>query len=1085
MTKEKATGRTWNTIPPELRLEIYKKLWVPRTVTIYRSAHHDVNTSFEHEVLSLARSQDRDRFEQDVAIDALSVAAHCPAIQVPREGPVPDANNDPLTAGNGFLCGPHGHWDANWLRLVRDSMPPDADASGSAPNGPSRQLLPPPLYTTTTSARVDRSTLVPITLWIDRESRAETLKHYRPAFALRGGATRVYFNFALDTLRIPVHGKLWRLVQRRDLQDLVRLRMVGTADDPSGSRSRSLNPTAATTHNPAEPPAAMGSLLRALCPRLRHVTVEPAWGCARNNLAWRRHEMDDNFVIFNWREIGELQVGCSSCTWNHGHRPCGVLLRRLRELKWMVDMPLIMPGSNGPSEPGLVLTFHSSRPIDDFVNGGDDGYGVPGYVRSDETNPGLDEARVKSTLFLDGQHPRASVEEDFHRLCTINAMQHNIRLACDLTTHPAGQMNNSIDCKFEFPPSVSDQKTILWVRSLIACNPDASMSMLHASAPLTDSPSDSGAEMNPLFWDVGVSGQAAGSGPSIHFEPHQQSYSHQQSTGAMGGGTSIWASPDWKKDPREIFNYKLWFLVTTVAFAGFSYGFDHGNVGGVLTLPSFRHTFGLDKMSAAASAARQGDIASMMSAGAAVGALSAGPFSDKLGRKWSVFMYGFLFLVGAVMQLVANLDVFQGGRFIGGFAIGGTSVLSPMYLAECAPKTIRGSLTTLYNLAIITALALAFWVNYGVSRWSYPGLESDERQWRTAMSIQIIPGGLLVVMAAFLIDSPRGLISLGKREKGLENLCKLRNLPADHNYVRQEYLEICAQADVGQELNKNRTYLLAARDIVKVPSYRRRFTLSCLLFIFHKLTGTDAINYFAPQIFAMLGVQQGSMSLMTTGVYGVVKLAASLIYVTVIVDRVGRRLPLMIGASIQATAMLYIALYTKFGNPDPNAGPGPGGIVGIIMIYLYAFGWSFGHSVAPYVVAAEIFPSGIRAFCMSFCLMLNWLFGFGVAKATPVMMESIGWATFLVFAVITYVGVVFVYFCLPELKGRSIESMDDLFEHRLWEMFRWAYPSEDEKIRKDVQQAMMDESKGVVEHSERTVGEESDSTGNQQAAPKV
>lgn len=309
-----------------------------------------------------------------------------------------------------------------------------------------------------------------------------------------------------------------------------------------------------------------------------------------------------------------------------------------------------------------------------------------------------------------------------------------------------------------------------------------------------------------------------------------------------------------------------------------------------------------------------------MSAGAAVGALSAGPFSDKLGRKWSVFMYGFLFLVGAVMQLVANLDVFQGGRFIGGFAIGGTSVLSPMYLAECAPKTIRGSLTTLYNLAIITALALAFWVNYGVSRWSYPGLESDERQWRTAMSIQIIPGGLLVVMAAFLIDSPRGLISLGKREKGLENLCKLRNLPADHNYVRQEYLEICAQADVGQELNKSmpsalrsvliffcgeqteltvhfptdRTYLLAARDIVKVPSYRRRFTLSCLLFIFHKLTGTDAINYFAPQIFAMLGVQQGSMSLMTTGVYGVVKLAASLIYVTVIVDRVGRRLPLMV-----------------------------------------------------------------------------------------------------------------------------------------------------------------------------------------------
>ncbi|TLS26143.1 hypothetical protein PpBr36_05004 [Pyricularia pennisetigena] len=1000
MIEETAAGQDWNTIPPELRLEIYKKLWVPRTVTIYRCAHHHVTTDFEREVLTLARSQNRDKFDQDIAIDARSVATHCPAIEVPREDPVPDPNHDPETAGDGFLCGPHGQWDASWLRLLRESMPlDDAGTSDSHPHDPSRQHPPPPpLYGTTTFARVDTGTRIPITLWIDRESRAETLKHYRLAFALRGGASRVYFNFGVDTLRVPVHGKLWRLVQRRDLQDLVRLRMVGTADDPSASRSRGLDATAATTHNPAEPPAAMGALLRALCPRLRHVTIEPAWACARNDLTWRRHEAEENVVIFNRQELRELEVSCPGCTWNHGHRPCGVLLRRLRELRWLVDIPLILPGSNGPSEPGLLLTFHSSRPIDDFVNGGDHGYGVPGYVRSEERYLGLDEAEVASTLFLHGQHPRASVAEDFHRLYTINAMQHNINLACDLTTHPAARKHR---------------------------------------------------------------------------------------TGVMGGGTSIWASPDWKKDPKEIFNYKLWFLVTTVAFAGFSYGFDHGNVGGVLTLPSFRHTFGLDRMSPAASAAREGDIASMMSAGAAVGALSAGPFSDKLGRKWSVFMYGFLFLVGAVMQLIANLDVFQGGRFIGGFAIGGTSVLSPMYLAECAPKTIRGSLTTLYNLAIITALALAFWVNYGVSRWSYPGLATDEKQWRTAMSIQIIPGGLLVVMAAFLIDSPRGLISLGKREKGLENLCKLRNLPADHNYVRQEYLEICAQADVGQELNKNRTYLLAARDIIKVPSYRRRFTLACLLFIFHKLTGTDAINYFAPQIFAMLGVQKGSMSLMTTGVYGVVKLAASLIYVTVIVDRVGRRLPLMIGATIQATAMLYIALYTKFGNPDPSAGPGPGGIVGIIMIYLYAFGWSFGHSVAPYVVAAEIFPSGIRAFCMSFCLMLNWLFGFGVAKATPVMMESIGWATFLVFAVITYAGVVFVYFCLPELKGRSIESMDDLFEHRLWEMFRWAYPTEEEKIRKDVQQAMLDESKGVVEHSERTVGEESDSTGNRQAAPKV
>ncbi|EJT72203.1 quinate permease [Gaeumannomyces tritici R3-111a-1] len=503
----------------------------------------------------------------------------------------------------------------------------------------------------------------------------------------------------------------------------------------------------------------------------------------------------------------------------------------------------------------------------------------------------------------------------------------------------------------------------------------------------------------------------------------------------MGGGTSLWASPDWKNDPKQIFNSRLWFLVVAVSFAGFSYGFDHGNVGGVL---------------------RQGEIASMMSAGAAVGALCAGPFSEYLGRKGSMITYGSVFLVGAVMQLMADLSVFQAGRFIGGLGIGGTSVLSPQYLAESSPKTIRGSLTTLYNLAIILALSLAFWVNYGVSRWNYAGVKTDDRQWRTSMAIQIIPAGAMALLIAIAIDSPRGLIARNKCEKGLEALCKLRGLPADHPY-----------ADVVNELNKNRTYLLAARDIIKIPSYRRRFALATTLFIFHKLTGTDAINYFAPQIFPLLGVSSGSMSLMTTGIYGVVKFFASLLY---------------------ATAMLYIGLYVRFGPKEAPAGGGvpAGGIVGVIWIYVYAFGWSFGHSVAPYVLAVEVFPSGIRSFSISFCLMLNWLFGFAVSLATPHMLRVMGYGTFLFFAGVTYVGVVYVYFCMPELKGRSIESMDDLFEHRLWEMFRHAYPTEDEKARKDVQRQMLDETKGAegVVHAERSSATE-DSDGVDKAASKA
>ncbi|WYZ36915.1 hypothetical protein EsH8_II_000421 [Colletotrichum jinshuiense] len=214
----------------------------------------------------------------------------------------------------------------------------------------------------------------------------------------------------------------------------------------------------------------------------------------------------------------------------------------------------------------------------------------------------------------------------------------------------------------------------------------------------------------------------------------------------------------------------------------------------------------------------------------------------------------------------------------------------------------------------------------------------------------------------------------------------------------------------------------------------------------------------------MIGVPEGSSSLLTTGVYGMVKLATTIIYVTVIVDRVGRRLPLMIGATIQATAMLYIGLFLRFSNVEPGSGTTAGGIVGIIMIYLYAFGWSFGHSVAPYVVAAEIFPSRIRSVCMSCCLFTNWIVNYGITSATPHMLRTMKYGTFLFFAIMTYIGVVFVYFCLPELKGRSIESMDDLFQNPLWTMFKRAYPTENEKVRHDVQEKLHQEGQKPVSH---------------------
>lgn len=439
------------------------------------------------------------------------------------------------------------------------------------------------------------------------------------------------------------------------------------------------------------------------------------------------------------------------------------------------------------------------------------------------------------------------------------------------------------------------------------------------------------------------------------------------------------------------------------------------------------------------------ELTCTVAAGGAVGALFGAPLADFAGRKNALGIMAGVFLIGGAFQEVPIYEVMVSGRFLSGMAIGSTSMLSPQFLSENSPKAVRGTLTTSYNLMIVLALALAFWINYGISLWPERHFNQD-KSWQLSLGIAMIPNGFMFIMIWFLIETPRALIQKGKDEQARDNLVKLRGLPIEHPYVAQEYNEAIAQAEASQGQARGFNYAAVFRALASSPSNRRRFLLSISLFFFQKLTGTDALNYFAPQIFAMLGVPTGSTSLLTTGVYGLVKLVAQFVYVTVIVDRVGRRLPLLIGGTIQGAAMIYMGLYLRFGDVEHGGGVNAGGIVGLIFIYLYAFGWCIGFSVAPYVVTAEVFPTQIRSVGMALCFCFKWLFTYGITTAVPHMMRVMGYGTFLFFGCSTWLGMVWFFFVLPELKGRSLESMDDLFERPLFTMWKHAYPDEDEKV---------------------------------------
>lgn len=282
-------------------------------------------------------------------------------------------------------------------------------------------------------------------------------------------------------------------------------------------------------------------------------------------------------------------------------------------------------------------------------------------------------------------------------------------------------------------------------------------------------------------------------------------------------------------------------------------------------LPSFAHAFHLDDhLSSRQIDDRKGTIAAMLPAAGSVGALLAAPTADYLGRKWSVFSWGMIFNIGAALQLVANYRILLAGRFLAGLGIGAGSMLVPQFLAENAPRSVRGSMTTSYNLMIVMSLMLAFFVNYGVSLWDRPNIEHDNQQWRVSLGIQLIPGVMICLMILGVGETPRYLISRGRDSMGLRNLCKLRQLDSGHPYIKLEYAEIQAQVAHEQEVRTGRNYWVVLQDIFTNKSNFQRLFLCVMLFIFHKLTGTDSLTYYSPDIFAMIGVQRGSGALLTT-----------------------------------------------------------------------------------------------------------------------------------------------------------------------------------------------------------------------------
>jgi sugar porter (SP) family MFS transporter len=238
--------------------------------------------------------------------------------------------------------------------------------------------------------------------------------------------------------------------------------------------------------------------------------------------------------------------------------------------------------------------------------------------------------------------------------------------------------------------------------------------------------------------------------------------------------------------PKAVYNWRVYASASVASFASCMIGYDSAFIGTTLALPSFQNEFQFDRLGKDEQGLISANIVSLYQAGAFFGSLFAYGSTHYLGRRKSLIAFVSVFILGAGLMLGASrergLGLIYGGRVLAGIGVGASSMIVPIYISEVSPPAVRGRLVGLYELGWQIGGLVGFWINYGVNLHVPP----RHAQWLIPFAVQLVPAGLLFVAALWIRESPRWLISSGRREKGIENLCWIRNLSRDDIYIVEE-----------------------------------------------------------------------------------------------------------------------------------------------------------------------------------------------------------------------------------------------------------------------------------------------------------
>ncbi|KAI5295561.1 hypothetical protein KEM52_000997 [Ascosphaera acerosa] len=453
-------------------------------------------------------------------------------------------------------------------------------------------------------------------------------------------------------------------------------------------------------------------------------------------------------------------------------------------------------------------------------------------------------------------------------------------------------------------------------------------------------------------------------------------------------------------------------LAGVAAVGSFLFGYDSGVMTNIIASHNFLHYFNTERDSHVI-----GSINSTFNGGAAVGSLWGGWITDRWGRKTSIQFGAVVAIVGAALQAGSDtLAMLLVGRAVAGWAVGLLTMAVPIYQTECAPAAYRGLISGMAQQMVGVGFMVAAWIGFG----SNHAPNTSTFQWRFPLAFQCVPAVFLVFAMAFFPESPRFLAMKGLFNEGHDIMMRLHSTGDNDSVVEAEFNEIKATIIAGRAFAAPGWTCMFT-----VPQWRQRLLIALAAQVFTQTTGINVISYYQTSIYYYHGYRGDTVMLLACAC-DMVGPFFNLIFITMIIDRVGRRKPLIIGTIL---ITIFLALESACGSQLDNGQQAVLAAFNITWVFAVTAVFYMSYGPISWAYMCEVLPTQIRGPGVAVCTGLgNWAVATMWAQVTPRALGALVWKYWLIFVAIN-AGVTLpcIYLFFPETRQITLEEIDNLF----------------------------------------------------------